>query len=455
LPFLVFGVLADMVAPIWPHEPIVRAYLLVLMLWIVIVSVAFYSASRLNSRLGAVTEILNIVSATLLVLALLPIVDFVGASGKGSVDSLPASATAALIAPAITDGDRPNRDIYHLVFDRYGSDEALLKGRGIDNSEFTEWLKARGFSVVENARANYERTALSLSSMLSMSLHDSLAATLGPKNRDLGPLYDRITNSTAGTVLQDQGYRYIHSGSWFSPTARSDIADRVLETDFEVSFVSTLVDRSAITGLDALATMATTLSAHGTKGRQADVTAAQFESLATIIEVPGPKYVFAHVLVPHEPYLFLEDGTFDPEAATYESQLHYANNQIKELIAPLLALPAEEQPIIILQADEGPYPDRYAVARDDFDWSTATPDELVTKFGVLNAMYLPGPAGDVPLPDGMSLVNTYPEVLRRYFGADIPDLPDRSYTLANGAPYDQTDITERLGAAFGERPESD
>ncbi|MFV2062550.1 MAG: hypothetical protein ACC726_03435, partial [Chloroflexota bacterium] len=246
-----------------------------------------------------------------------------------------------------------------------------------------------------------------------------------------------------------------HAGSWFYPTAQSDIADRVLETDFQVSFVSTLIDRSAITGLDALATMATTLSPHGTKGRQADVTAAQFEGLATIIDEPGPKYVFAHVLVPHEPYLFLEDGTFDPEAATYESQLRYSNAQIKKLVEPLLALPEDERPIIILQSDEGPYPTRYEKDRDGFDWTTATPEELVTKFGVLNAMYLPGDEGLAPLPNGMSLVNTYPEVLRRYFDADMPYLPDRSYTIRGGALYDQTDITERLNEAFADRLDED
>ena len=71
-------------------------------------------------------------------------------------------------------------------------------------------------------------------------------------------------------------------------------------------------------------------------------------------------------------------------------------------------------------------------------------EELETKYGVLTAMYLPGErTADAPAvyPD-MTLVNTFPIVLDRYFDAGIPLLPDRSYTSASWRrPYDLTDIT--------------
>ena len=40
------------------------------------------------------------------------------------------------------------------------------------------------------------------------------------------------------------------------------------------------------------------------------------------------------------------------------------------------------------------YPARYDEEGSDFDWATATDEELLTKFGVLSAWYLPGPEGD-------------------------------------------------------------
>ena len=59
-------------------------------------------------------------------------------------------------------------------------------------------------------------------------------------------------------------------------------------------------------------------------------------------------------------------------------------------------------------------------------------------------MYLPGPEAPV-LPTDMSSVNTFRLVLGAYFGADLPLLPDRSFTSASKLrPYDLTDITDRL-----------
>jgi hypothetical protein len=450
VPFLTFGLIAEIVAPVWPHEPIVRAYLVALMAWIAIVLLSVYAALKID-RLGALTQGLNVISIVLVLLALVPIGGGVLGSMRPNAEVMdePDLDSMAVVAAA-GQGVDP-RDIYHLVFDRYGSDEALRLGLGIDNHDFTGWLAEQGFDVVEGARANYERTALSLSSTHSMSLHDGLAARMGRTSSDPAPLYERIRNSAAASVLQKLGYRYYHVGSWFHPTTQSDIADYLGEPEFTVSFASTLLDQSAITGLRGIVDMITTLSAYGTPAQQAEVTEGQFERLGEIRAEPGPKYVFAHVLVPHNPYLFLADGSFDPEHATFATQLGYANAQIREFVEPLLALPPEEQPIIILQADEGPYPTRYAGGRDAFDWDTATNEELLIKFEVLNAMYLPGPEGEAALPDGITLVNTFPEIFARYFGILVPRASDRTFAMGSGGLYDLFDITQALDAAAERR----
>ena len=124
--------------------------------------------------------------------------------------------------------------------------------------------------------------------------------------------------------------------------------------------------------------------------------------------------------------------------------MRYTNDRLREVLGSLLALPEAKRPIIIVRADEGPYPAAYQHLGDAFDWASATPDQLEEKYGILDAMYLPGPPGAEPVPSTLSSVNTFRLLFRRYFGADLPDLPDRSYTSTKAEPYDFLDITDRL-----------
>ena len=278
-----------------------------------------------------------------------------------------------------------------------------------------------------------------------MSLHEDLMAAAHPGYDDL---VDDIRSSRAASTLKELGYDYIVAGSWWGPSAYSPLADRTIEPRFVMSFGSALVDRSLLPSLEAIAAFATSASVDGSTLQVAATTENQFASLGSLGLQSGPKLVFAHLLVPHDPYVFLADGTVDSEKATYESQLRYTNEMIKQLVGALLEQPEDKQPIIILQADEGPYPKRYLDGRDDFDWATATDEEIVSKFGVLDAFYLPGAEGEPPLREGLSLANTYPEILRRYFGMESEAVADRTYAMVGGDYFNVVDITERVDAAF-------
>jgi hypothetical protein len=187
----------------------------------------------------------------------------------------------------------------------------------------------------------------------------------------------------------------------------------------------------------------------------ANTARSQFRSLAELADEPGPTFVLAHVLLPHDPYVFDETGNLMPsseratltEADLFGAQLKYTNHEIKKIVEQLLARSVDQQPIIIIQADEGPFPTRYTQDQANFDWDTATAAELQAKYGILSAFYLPGQPHD-PSPEiypTMSSVNTFRLVLTRYFGADLPLLPDRSYTSRSPLyVYDFTDTTDRL-----------
>jgi hypothetical protein len=167
--------------------------------------------------------------------------------------------------------------------------------------------------------------------------------------------------------------------------------------------------------------------------------------------------VVAHVLLPHPAYVFDRDGSYLPsaesramgEAETWQRQFEYTNSRIRSFLEPLLALPEAERPIVILQADEG---HRFAAAVDeagDFDWSTASGEELEIKFGILNAWYVPGGI-DLALEPDQTAINTFPILFGRYFGLDGYELlPDRITADSWSASYELADITDRLPSLAG------
>jgi hypothetical protein len=353
-------------------------------------------------------------------------------------------------APTIAaSGASAKPDIYYIILDRYGSQRSLALNYGITDDGLYGWLASRGFAVAADSHANYGRTSLSLAATLNMSYLDEVAALAGSDSTDEAPINAMLDDHAVGRFLKEQGYRYIHVGSYFRPTRTSSIADVNLNLGGESDFAAAVYDETV---LPSLARRLGLASAAPPRQRHADHALHQLAALRDLQSEPGPKFVFAHLLLPHPPYVFGPDGTFraDPadgpagNKAQFIDQLAFTNHELEALLEPLLALPEAQRPIIILQGDEGPYPPKYAADTIRFDWATATPDELEIKFGILNAMLLPG-VGPSVVPTTISSVNTFRLVFARYFGADLPLLPDRTFTSAGKLrPYDFTDVTDRL-----------
>jgi hypothetical protein len=112
----------------------------------------------------------------------------------------------------------------------------------------------------------------------------------------------------------------------------------------------------------------------------------------------------------------------------YVRQLQWANQRVLAAIDELVDVPPGDEPVIILQADEGPFPSRFASEERDFQWLEATPEELQQKFGILNAYHLPGvDLAELGFHERISPVNAFRIVFNAYFGADLPLLPDTVY----------------------------
>lgn len=414
--------------------------------WAGVTAVAGLAALRLGrGRLGAIDRGLLVIGAVLVAFPLSTIVPYL--VNRALAAPPPVVASGRVLA-SHTDAQR--RDVYWLIFDRYGSDRSLELRFG-QPSALTPWLRDQGFEVLADSHANYVSTAMSLATTANVAHLEQLTGLGGSSSSSYDPIYARLQSSLVVRQFQALGYTYLHLGSWFNPTRTDDAADRNYNADGVGDFTSVLFEQSVgPTIVKALGMEEVAVPSERAKHVKHNTYA--LDALDSLAAEPGPKFVWAHILLPHPPYVFDRDGRYIPadEAAAmtetegWQRQLDYTNTRIQAFMAKLLAVPEDRRPIIIIQGDEGPWTTGYEADKGGYDWRTATPDELEEKFGILNAWYVPG-GQDIGLYPSMTAINTFPTLFDRYFGLDYPRLPDR-VTASDGwnHPYRQIDVTSRL-----------
>ena len=425
--------------------------------WAGLVGLGALAAWRLESgRVRRLDSALTSVGALLVAVTLVAIVPYetgsiAGAAGRQTGPDPLGGGSGPLLSDErelATATDAQTRDVYWLVFDRYGSDRSIELAFG-QPSRLTSWLRENGFAVLDDSHANYVKTALSMATTLNVTHLDRLAARMGPDTGDHDPVYAALHDSVVARQFKALGYSYHHIGSWWQPTRSDRGADVNYNADGLSDFAAVLYDTSALPVLSR--TLGLVERQPSTRSRHYAHNVYGLDALDSLRAVAGPKFVLAHILLPHTPYVFETDGTYVSAANArgrsvrdgWERQLEYTNRRLQTFFEDLLELPPDEQPIIILQADEGPWDPFYRQNRHDVDWATAPEDEVEIKFGILNAWYVP--ETDLALDPAMSAINTFPVLFSRYFGLDYELLPDTVYGSGGWRrPYDLTDITDRV-----------
>ncbi len=401
---------------------------------------------RVRRSLPEVTKILNGVAAVLVLTTAVPIV----------ADKLTGPADVEAVShpsPIPTAGEVLNgkRDIYYVNFDRYGGEDSLGPYFDYDNRPFLSSLEAKGFVVAHHARANYPNTGHSISSMLNMNYLDEVAKQVGTSG-DWGPLYGLIKDHEVGRFLKEQDYRYVHLGSWFEGTRTSVLADETISYDPLSEFSRTLLDTTPLGPLSkSFGFGKDTLDPRRVSWARVLF---QIEQLVRVGNDGKPTFVFAHIILPHEPYVFERDGSFLEADVmkrrhwhrNYLEALMFANTMLTKTADRLLAGPDESDPIIIFASDEGPPPGNDSANKnpDPDAWTSKTTRQLLQKFPILTAMYLPG-VTDPGIPQTITPVNFFRKIFSLYFGANLPLLPDDSFVWADKDHlYEFTEVTDRV-----------
>lgn len=360
---------------------------------------------------------------------------------------------------AIAAGAARPPDIYHLVFDRYGSAETLARHYGV-SSGIGALLEERGFYVAERSHANYLKTGHSLASTFYLDYLDLLADDPRVPGPSWHGIFAMLQDHRAARFLRDRGYAFLQFGSWWRGTHENEFADENHSYGFS-EFTMFYLRNTALRTVLGLMPDSRLAGLLDWDNGQCQRVARQVEQIKSIGATDDPTYVFAHFLVPHDPFVFAADGrclALDEANARgsvqgYLDQVAYADRIIEELVAALQDRP--DPPIILLQTDEGPYPVRdYSVP-----WQEAAPKELQIKTSILNAYFFPNQDYRDLRPD-TSPVNSYRHLFNAYFGADLPILPDRIYAFPEDTHlYRFHDVTDRVrgdvgGAAATSAPET-
>ena len=405
--------------------------LLLSALWLLLLA-----AGVLRVRAAAESRIAQLCGPFNLVAGLL----VASAAAQGITSTLGREPLHPIASTAETHAGASLPDIYYIILDGYARADVLEQHYGHDNSPFLDALRNKGFAINERGYANYYWTFLSLASSLNMAyLPEVLGSMPDPRSVDRTAAYERIRNNAVAQILRGEGYRFVQLQSTWGATLSNDHADTFVSCStglFAIEFFRTIAEASWLRVLTAHAS--TTL---------ADCHKKNFRSLVDLASEPGPKFVLAHFVLPHHPYLFdrhgnvLRDATianqFDFQARLWEKrdsyldQLLYVNDTVLTTIAQIQERSAQP-PVIVLQSDHGPH-----LGRQDSE-------ERRARLANLAAFRLPDAPADL-IPQGDSPVNFFRRILSFYFGAELPPLDNRHYYSSSRQPYAFEEVTAILG----------
>jgi hypothetical protein len=172
-----------------------------------------------------------------------------------------------------------------------------------------------------------------------------------------------------------------------------------------------------------------------------------FNAIEKIETSNRPRFLFAHIMAPHAPFVFdangldavprytlsLEDGnsfpgTRDEYVKGYRNQATFIAARLIEVIDHLLSTgrASGRDPVIIVHGDHGP--------RLEFDTVDAAKTDSSESQPVLLAIRWSNTMRTSP-PSVVSLVNVYRAVFDHYFAAGLGRLPDRAWVSSFRYPY--------------------
>jgi hypothetical protein len=358
--------------------------------------------------------------------------------------------------PVLNETGNGYPDIFMIILDEYASLRTIKEEWGYDNHGFADFLRSKGFFVAGNSETRYSQTEWNLASLLNL---DYLTGPVA-QTTFLDYIYD------AGSIKGTEGYNMLKKITFQERIQKMNdnfLADYLKKHGYKIAvlegmsqfyasidpqnldvyysyqknnrseyllhdpFYMELIKKTIIFPFD----MFIKTDHAGTMNYQGTRYVFNFlEEQVQKLPLKSPKFIYAHILCPHTPYVFARDGKYVPPVnadeqldgkfvsarntvnAAYLEQYIYVTNEIKKIAAIHLRDRSRAGPVFIIQSDHGPRPhDVYLKDRTN-------------SFRVFNAVYFPD--GDYRgLYDTICPVNTLRVVLNKYFRENLLMLEDK------------------------------
>jgi hypothetical protein len=335
-------------------------------------------------------------------------------------------------------------DIYYFVLDEYASSSTIKSMFDYDNSEFENYLREKGFYIAENSTTRYHESMLSLSTSLNMEYPGTKISHLNfTRIMDAGKefdylgfgkteLYDKVNNNQVSSFLRSQGYTLVVIDNFYTRIpAKGRMMSDINYNYLDENTLSFIDDFSLILIKTSMLKPFTYIFEQQQPGIRDTYTTTRYGTLYSFSKIPeiekikGPKFVFIHLLCPHAPFVFDQNGNDVnrkyalnwKEKIYYRDQYIYISNQMASVVDVLLGDPSKEKPVIIIQSDHGPRSSDCVAAEECLDIP------VDDKFKIFNAYYFPGNCTN-SLYQNISPVNSFRVTFNCYFNGNYTLLED-------------------------------
>lgn len=414
-------------------------HIVLLIVWIALTVVIYKAITRKEQRIHTAATFLFLAAV---IAFLIPTVRIIRSWGEIRTVLSENLSRGGIDMELTPDNNLEKPDVYYIFLDGYGREDILEEFYNYDNSYFLKELEGQGFYIAKRSRSNYSNTVTSLASSINMNYVDDIAEIPSDDILCRKVLAQSINSNEIMRIFRNLGYQFIAFSTGFTTTEITN-ADLYLQSE-EIGlnpFESLLIRNSILLPIfDISSFIRIPFEYPGYSGHRERISFT-LDQLRLLTVEAGPKFVFAHIVAPHPPFVFdangiatdqrypfviwdgdMFQGTYEEYIQGYSDQVTFLNKSLLMWLKDLLGK-SSLKPIIILQGDHGP--------RSTMEWGSPSQDAMREATAILNAYYLPGVDKSV-LYDEISPVNTFRVVLNSYFNADLELLEDRTFFMSTG-----------------------